>query len=57
MKDKVQSPCINVCALDEWLVCRGCGRTIQEIADWEYLSEEYKQAVVEKAQKRKEQHE
>ena len=31
----METPCINVCELDEALgVCLGCGRTLAEIAGW-----------------------
>ena len=35
MKPAVVSPCVNVCQMDAasgW--CRGCGRSINEIAGW-----------------------
>ena len=35
MKSTVVSPCVNVCQMDAasgW--CRGCGRSINEIAGW-----------------------
>jgi predicted Fe-S protein YdhL (DUF1289 family) len=32
------SPCINICSLDARGYCRGCYRTIQEIAAWPRLS-------------------
>jgi len=28
------SPCLNICSLDGRGVCRGCFRTITEIAGW-----------------------
>ncbi|NNM61788.1 MAG: DUF1289 domain-containing protein, partial [Steroidobacteraceae bacterium] len=28
------SPCISICALDEHGYCRGCYRTLKEIANW-----------------------
>jgi len=32
------SPCINVCVLDPVSgLCRGCGRTLDEIAKWTQL--------------------
>jgi predicted Fe-S protein YdhL (DUF1289 family) len=32
------SPCINVCVLDPVSgLCRGCGRTLDEIAQWTQL--------------------
>jgi len=32
------SPCIKVCSLDERGLCRGCHRTLDEIAAWPRLS-------------------
>ena len=40
------SPCINVCVMDErsgW--CRGCLRTIDEIAAWAAMSDDAKNAL------------
>jgi predicted Fe-S protein YdhL (DUF1289 family) len=30
----VASPCVRKCCLDDDDVCLGCGRSIQEIMDW-----------------------
>lgn len=30
----VESPCIGVCQLNADRVCIGCGRTLDEIAEW-----------------------
>jgi predicted Fe-S protein YdhL (DUF1289 family) len=31
----IESPCIQLCQIDpERALCRGCGRTLQEIARW-----------------------
>lgn len=30
----VESPCINICKLDDNKICSGCRRTIDEIAGW-----------------------
>ena len=43
----VVSPCIGVCAMDEasgW--CRGCLRTIAEIAAWGAMSDAERRAVM-----------
>ncbi|MDH4052989.1 MAG: DUF1289 domain-containing protein [Rubrivivax sp.] len=43
----VPSPCINVCQMDEatgW--CRGCLRTIDEIALWGSLPDDAKREVL-----------
>lgn len=40
-----QSPCIKVCQLDLENVCRGCGRTIDEIRDWRDMTDTQRIAV------------
>jgi len=42
----VRSPCINVCDLDRHRVCKGCGRTVDEIAHWPTASEAERVAIV-----------
>lgn len=42
-----QSPCINVCQMDEasgW--CKGCLRSIEEIVVWSQLSDQQRAAVL-----------
>jgi len=42
----IESPCINICEMDEasgW--CRGCLRTLDEIAFWSVLDDGDKRAV------------
>lgn len=31
------SPCINICSLDERGICRGCYRSLEEIAQWSIM--------------------
>jgi predicted Fe-S protein YdhL (DUF1289 family) len=40
------SPCINVCSLDEAGCCRGCMRTRDEIGGWIRMNAEQQWAVV-----------
>ena len=40
------SPCINVCVLDDHDCCKGCRRTVTEIARWSRLSADEQWAVV-----------
>ena len=48
--DHVASPCVKVCALDpDSGLCRGCFRTLQEIADWLEMTAEEKRATLERA--------
>lgn len=39
------SPCVAICStlFDE--ICRGCGRSAMEVANWVFMTEEEKQAV------------
>lgn len=43
---EIQSPCTEVCYLDENAVCVGCKRHVSEIADWDKFSEEKKYEIV-----------
>lgn len=47
------SPCINVCSLDAGEVCRGCYRTLAEIAGWGAMSASEQWATVERAERRR----
>lgn len=43
----VPSPCISVCEIDTASgLCRGCLRTLDEIAAWSVLGEDDKRAVL-----------
>ena len=46
-REPVRSPCTSVCAMDAstgW--CRGCFRTLDEIAAWSALDDDGKRAVL-----------
>ncbi|MFN3674291.1 MAG: DUF1289 domain-containing protein [Bosea sp. (in: a-proteobacteria)] len=44
---KASSPCVKICVIDSSSkLCEGCGRTLQEIAQWARLSEAERQAVM-----------
>lgn len=43
----IASPCINVCVMDaESRLCTGCGRTIDEIAQWSAMSASRRREVI-----------
>jgi uncharacterized protein len=43
----MQSPCINVCAIDQASgLCRGCRRTVDEIARWAAMGPAARAAVM-----------
>ena len=39
------TPCVAVCSTTFDDVCRGCGRTVVEVAHWVSMSAEHKEAV------------
>jgi predicted Fe-S protein YdhL (DUF1289 family) len=47
------SPCISVCSIGPRGVCRGCYRTLEEIADWIRLGPAAQWAVVRAADARR----
>jgi predicted Fe-S protein YdhL (DUF1289 family) len=49
-----RTPCIGICtatALGD-AICRGCGRTFEQVRDWNQYSEDRKKEVVEMIKKR-----
>jgi len=39
------SPCVAVCSTLYDDICRGCGRTAMEVANWVFMTDEEKQVV------------
>jgi len=51
----LESPCINICVLDTATgICQGCGRTLQEIANWGAMTDEERRAIMAALPARKE---
>ena len=49
MSSEIESPCINICKLDkDTQTCTGCGRDIIEIIDWPTMTNEERQAVLDR---------
>ncbi|HET8802620.1 MAG TPA: DUF1289 domain-containing protein [Marinobacter sp.] len=46
VRDKVRSPCVSICALDEHDVCVGCQRTGDEIMKWTQMSNDERREVL-----------
>jgi predicted Fe-S protein YdhL (DUF1289 family) len=43
----IATPCINVCVLDPGTgFCRGCGRTVDEIASWSRMSDAERKRIM-----------
>ena len=47
------SPCLNICSLDGQGICRGCFRSLDEIAGWTRMSAKDQWATVERADARR----
>ena len=49
----MESPCLKICTYDpESGLCRGRGRTLEEIGDWYCMSDGERRAVVEELPER-----
>ena len=50
VKDRMEvpSPCQNICVLDPEMICIGCGRSAEEISRWTVMTNEEKQAVIDR---------
>lgn len=50
----IPSPCISICAVDEATgLCKGCFRTVDEVASWLYYSNAEKAAVMARLEQRR----
>ena len=52
MSERVSSPCVSICALDEQDICIGCHRTGDEILRWTQMSNEERREVLRKVAER-----
>jgi hypothetical protein len=54
MGKTADSPCVDVCKIDKDSgLCRGCLRTLKEIAKWQKYSKKERRAVIEELASRK----
>ena len=53
LEAEVPSPCTGVCTLGPRQLCVGCGRTIQEIAEWAGASADRQRQIAAAAKERK----
>ena len=42
----IDTPCVQICVIDEHGLCVGCARTMDEIAGWGAFSTEQRHAVM-----------
>lgn len=53
----VQSPCVQICAIDEQSeLCTGCGRSLTEIRSWIAMSDEDRAQIMAELEDRMQQH-
>ena len=58
MQDIIESPCVNVCEYAEVTkedierICRGCGRTAEEITEWYFANSDRRKEIVKSAKER-----
>lgn len=43
--ERPDTPCVAVCSTTFDDICRGCGRTVAEVAEWVFMNEEQKDRV------------
>jgi predicted Fe-S protein YdhL (DUF1289 family) len=53
--DRVNSPCVSICVLDEKDVCQGCFRTAVEITDWLALDNDTRRKILDLCEQRRQQ--
>jgi predicted Fe-S protein YdhL (DUF1289 family) len=41
----VESPCVSICRMQDG-VCEGCGRTLDEIAEWSTATDDRRRAIL-----------
>ena len=46
----IESPCISVCRYEDE-ICVGCGRTVDDVVNWYDMTDDEKQAVLNRIQK------
>ena len=54
--DRVQSPCIEDCCLNDEKICLGCFRSIGEISQWSQMNDKIRLHVLHKAETRRKIH-
>ena len=45
-EQRVKSPCVSICALDEQDICIGCHRTADEITFWSTMTDDERRQVL-----------
>lgn len=44
--DNIESPCVNICILNPDQICMGCGRSLDEITNWNKYTDEERSEIM-----------
>lgn len=45
--ESLKTPCIGLCKMsDGWGICLGCGRRIEEIMGWVYMTDQERETII-----------
>ena len=42
------TPCVGLCKMDQRAICIGCGRSLQEIAEWTSMTDQERQEIMDR---------
>ncbi|MGB1799674.1 MAG: DUF1289 domain-containing protein [Gammaproteobacteria bacterium] len=51
-EEKIESPCVRNCCLDNDDICLGCHRSLSEITAWTAMSKQEQKVVLQNAKQR-----
>lgn len=54
--ERIGSPCVRICCLDDHNICLGCFRTVEDITDWGEASDDERMTILKEAQQRRLRH-
>lgn len=54
--NRIASPCVRICCLDDDNICIGCFRSVEEITAWSEASDDERMTTLKQAQHRRLRH-
>jgi len=42
------TPCVGLCKMDQYAICIGCSRSLQEIAEWTIMTDQERQEIMDR---------
>lgn len=52
-EDRINSPCVSICVLNQEDICQGCFRSAVEITDWLALDNETRREILLRCEERR----